>query len=405
MGEVYRAHDTRLDRAVAIKVLPEHAASDPDLRRRFEREAKTISSLNHPHICTLYDIGSQDGIDFLVMEYLEGVTLAQRLEKGPLPLDQALTMAIEIADALDMAHRRGVIHRDLKPNNIMLTEAGVKLLDFGLAKARPTGVLGTEHDSETVTQTEPLTGQGMLLGTVQYMAPEQLQGKEADTRTDIFAFGAVIYEMVAGTRAFQGDTQASLIAAILEHEPRPASALRPLTPRALDRLIRACLEKDPDERWQSGKDLSRALEWIVGDGSNNGDADADRRPRFGMPVVAGVAVAAMLAGALAAWVLTSSDTLQAPSTGRFYVNTPPNSELRKTGIFPEVAISPDAQRIVWASGSSGGSSTLYVRQLDQLDPTLVRDVVGATPPFFSPDGQRLGFYDSTDENCLLGSDC
>ena len=209
MGEVYKATDTRLDRTVAIKVLPEHVAQDPDLKQRFEREARTVAALNHPHICTLHDIGNQDGIDFLVMEYLDGETLQQRLERGALPLDQALTVAIEIADALDKAHRQGIVHRDLKPGNIMLTKAGAKLLDFGLAKLRKLGTVGTETFSAATTQSEPATAHGTLLGTLPYMAPEQLEGKEADTRTDIFAFGAVVYEMVTGKRPFSGTSQAS----------------------------------------------------------------------------------------------------------------------------------------------------------------------------------------------------
>ena len=241
MGEVYRARDTRLDRTVAIKVLPEHVASDPDLKQRFEREAKTISSLNHPHICTLHDIGSQDGIDFLVMEYLEGDTLAQRLEKGALPLDQALKIAIEIADALDKAHRQGITHRDLKPGNIMLTKAGAKLLDFGLAKLRKPGTVGAEGFSAATTVSEPLTGEGAILGTLQYMAPEQLEGKEADARTDIFAFGAVVYEMATGQRAFTGDSQAALIGGILKDQPVAISTLQPKSPRALHRLVTTCL--------------------------------------------------------------------------------------------------------------------------------------------------------------------
>ncbi len=256
MGEVYKARDTRLDRTVAIKVLPEHVASDPDLKQRFEREAKTISSLNHPHICTLHDIGTQDGIDFLVMEYLEGDTLAQRLEKGALPLDQALTVAIEIADALDKAHRQGITHRDLKPGNIMLTKAGAKLLDFGLAKLRKPGTLGAEGFSTATTQSEPMTARGTLLGTLRYMAPEQLEGKEADARTDIFAFGATVYEMVTGQRAFAGESQASLIAAILERQPVPMSTLQPTTPPEIERLVKKCLVKDPDDRWHSSHDLA-----------------------------------------------------------------------------------------------------------------------------------------------------
>ena len=199
MGEVYKARDTRLDRTVAIKVLPEHVAADPDLRQRFEREARTVAALNHPHICTLHDIGTQDGIDFLVMEYLDGETLAQRLNKGALPLDQALQIAIEIADALDKAHQQGIVHRDLKPGNIMLTKPGAKLLDFGLAKLKPVG--GEVGLSGLPTQSASLTGAGTILGTLQYMAPEQLEAKDADARTDIFAFGTTVYEMITGTRA------------------------------------------------------------------------------------------------------------------------------------------------------------------------------------------------------------
>jgi serine/threonine protein kinase len=221
MGEVYKARDTRLDRSVAIKVLPSHVASNPDLRQRFEREARAVAALNHPNICTLHDIGRQDGIDYLVMEYLEGRTLAQRLETGPLPLDQALQYAIQVADALDKAHRAGIVHRDLKPGNVMITKAGTKLLDFGLAKLRPGSRLqvfgsgpGTVSPTAMPTATAPLTGQGTILGTLRYMAPEQLEGKDADTRSDIFAFGAVVYEMLTGKKAFEGKNQASLIAAI-----------------------------------------------------------------------------------------------------------------------------------------------------------------------------------------------
>ena len=246
---MYRARGTRLDRTGAIKVLPEHVASDADLKQRFEREARTVSSLNHPHICTLYDIGSQDGIDFLVMEYLEGDTLAQRLEKGALPLDQALKIAVEIADALDKAHRQGITHRDLKPGNIMLTKSGAKLLDFGLAKLMP------GHDApvgvSAATVSAGLTGEGTILGTLQYMAPEQLEGREADARSDIFAFGAVVYEMVTGRRAFTGESQASLIAAILEHEPVPMSTLQTMSPPALDYVVKTCLAKDPDDQLEA----------------------------------------------------------------------------------------------------------------------------------------------------------
>jgi eukaryotic-like serine/threonine-protein kinase len=240
---------------VAIKVLPAHVASDPDLRQRFEREARAVAALNRPHICTLYDVGQQDGIDFLVMEYLEGQTLAERLQKGALLLDQALQYAIQIADALDKAHRKGIVHRDLKPGNVMLTKSGVKLLDFGFAKLVMNGLVGIAVTSEAATRSTPLTGQGTILGTLQYMAPEQLEGKEADPRTDIFAFGALLYEMVTGKKAFDGKSQASLIAAILEREPPLMTTLQPLTPPALERRVRRCLVKDPDDRWQTVRDL------------------------------------------------------------------------------------------------------------------------------------------------------
>src|SRR6202163_2409335 len=266
MGEVYRARDTRLDRIVAIKVLPAHLADRSELRERFEREARTIASLNHPHICTLFDIGQQDGIDYLVMEYLDGETLSQRLPKGSLPLEQVLQFAIEIADALDKAHRKGVTHRDLKPGNIMLTKAGTKLLDFGLAKLRQDAAPVTPL-SELPTANDPLTAQGTIVGTLQYMAPEQLEGKEVDARTDIFAFGTVVYEMATGKKCFEGKSQASLIASILQIEPPPISSLQPMTPPALDRVAQRCLAKDPDDRWQTARDLEVELKWIDEQGS------------------------------------------------------------------------------------------------------------------------------------------
>ena len=264
MGEVYRSRDTRLDRVVAIKVLPAHLADRVDLRERFEREARAVSSLNHPHICTLYDVGEQDGIHFLVMEYLEGETLADRLQRGPLPLDQSLKCAIEIADALDKAHRQGVVHRDMKPGNIMLTKSGSKLLDFGLARLKPPGS-GAAFTAASVLPTEKsgLTMQGSILGTLHCMAPEQLEGKDADARTDIFAFGGVLYEMLAGRKAFEGRSQISVISAIMEREPAPISTLQAATPPALDRVIRRCLAKDPDERWQAASDLTAELRWIA----------------------------------------------------------------------------------------------------------------------------------------------
>ena len=261
MGEVYRAQDTRLGRDVAIKVLSSHLAQTPEVRARFEREARTVSQLNHPHICTLHDIGHEAGVDYLVMELVDGETLADRLQKGPLPVLEVLTFGAQIAEALDAAHRRGIIHRDLKPGNVMLTKAGVKLMDFGLARTRVTPVTGTEADSPTMSR--PLTEKGTIVGTFQYMAPEQLEGKEADARSDIWALGCVLYEMATGKPSFDGTSQASLIAAIMDHEPRPITELQPLTPPVLERAVRQCLAKDPDKRWQNARDVARELEWIA----------------------------------------------------------------------------------------------------------------------------------------------
>jgi eukaryotic-like serine/threonine-protein kinase len=269
MGEVYRAKDTRLDRTVAIKVLPAHLAANVESRQRFEREARAVSSLNYPHICALYDIGQQDGFDFLVMEYLEGETLSARLKKGALPMEQVLRYAIEIAEALDQAHRKGVFHRDLKPGNVMITKSGTKLLDFGLAKLR-----GAESNpvppglSAVPTKTEALTGKGTILGTLQYMAPEQLEGKETDARSDIFAFGAVLYEMATGRKAFEGKSAPSVMAAILERDPAPISTLQPLSPPGLDHVLKNCIAKDPDARWHGAADLAKELRWIAESGKH-----------------------------------------------------------------------------------------------------------------------------------------
>src|SRR6266542_1810251 len=270
MGEVYKARDTRLERTVAVKVLPQHLSASDEGRQRFEREAKAISQLSHPHICALYDVGREGEIEFLVMEYLEGVTLSERLARGPVPLEQALRYGIEIADALDKAHRQGIVHRDLKPGNIMLTKSGVKLVDFGLAKL---AAVSPASSSVSILQTQAglnLTQEGTILGTFQYMAPEQLEGKEADGRSDIFAFGAVLYEMATGQKAFSGKSQASLIASILSAEPPAISAVQPMTPPALDRVVKTCLAKDPDDRWQTAHDVMLPLKWIAEGGSQAG---------------------------------------------------------------------------------------------------------------------------------------
>src|SRR5712692_8557207 len=256
MGEVYRARDTRLDRTVAVKILPSHLSDKPEAKQRFDREARSISSLNHPNICTLYDVGRQDGVDFLVMEFLEGETLADRLMKGPLPPEHVLKYGVEICEGLEKAHRSGVVHRDLKPGNIMLTKTGAKLMDFGLAKSAVAAVGAGSPSASLATMSQPLTVEGTIVGTFQYMSPEQVEGKEADVRSDIFALGAVLYEMITGQRAFEGKTTASTIAAILAGEPKPISTIKPMLPAMLDRLVRVCLAKDPEERiqtapWQS----------------------------------------------------------------------------------------------------------------------------------------------------------
>ncbi|MCI0408095.1 MAG: serine/threonine protein kinase, partial [Acidobacteria bacterium] len=272
MGEVWSARDTRLDREVAIKVLPEGLAQNEQFRARIEREAKSISSLNHPNICTLHDIGRQEGVFFLVMEKIEGESLADRLVKGPLPLDQVLRIGAEIAAGLDAAHRRGIVHRDLKPGNIMLTRTGAKLLDFGLAKTGIEAVAPVEGLTSLPTEHRPLTQEGMILGTFQYMAPEQLEGQETDARTDLFALGAVLYEMATGKRAFAGKNKTSLIAAIVSSQPPPISSVMPVSPPALDHVVRKCLEKDPEDRWQSAHDVATQLRWISEAGSQAGVA-------------------------------------------------------------------------------------------------------------------------------------
>src|SRR5439155_3165303 len=297
MGEVYKARDPRLNRTVAVKVLPAHIAERADPKQRFEREAQAIASLNHPHICVVHDIGHHDGIDFIVMEYLEGETLADRLAKGPIPFDQLLTHAIQIADALDKAHRYGVTHRDLKPGNIMLTKSGVKLLDFGLAKVQPVTPVSSPSVAPTLVTaaSQPLTMQGTILGTLQYMSPEQLEGKEADARSDIFAFGAILYEMATGRRAFEGKSQVSLIAAILEHDPLPVSTLQPTSPPLFDDVTRICLAKNADDRWQSAADLVHELKLLLRDQSSPKTvATSTRKP----PFVAGVVVTSFIASPL-----------------------------------------------------------------------------------------------------------
>ena len=394
MGEVYKARDTRLDRTVAIKVLPAHVADDPDLRQRFEREAKTISSLNHPHICTLYDIGQEGDTDFLVMEYLEGETLAERLTKGPLPTAEVLRYATEIADALDKAHRQGIVHRDLKPANIMLTSAGTKLLDFGLAKLKP-ATEGAAGLTALPTQSAGLTVQGTILGTLQYMAPEQLDGKEADARSDLFAFGAILYEMVTGKKAFEGEGQASLISAIMKDDPPAMSTLQSMTPPALDHVVQTCLAKKPDDRWQTAGDVGRHLKWITeGDSQpsvTSSEATVPQRAgwRQAMPIAAVSAVVAALIASVSVWSLVRPEPRP---LAQFVLLTAPDGPLRTVGVDSEVAISPDGTRVVYASGQGAASRRrLYLRQVGELGATLLRGTEGGNAPFFSSDGQSVGF--------------
>jgi Tol biopolymer transport system component len=387
MGEVYRARDTRLDRSVAIKVLPAHLSSDPDLRARFEREARVVSGLNHPHICTLHDIGHEDGVDYLVMEYLEGETLADRLVKGPLPLEQTLRYGVEIADALDRAHRAGVVHRDLKPGNVILTKAGAKLLDFGLAKtAAPKSQPGL---SVLATEAKPLTEKGTVLGTVQYMAPEQLEGRDADSRTDIFAFGAMLYEMVTGRRAFSGTSQASLIGAILRDEPPPISQLAPMSPPALERVVRTCLAKDPEERWQSAHDLANELRWMAGtSGSAVGGvvASAPRR-RAGAPLlIAGAVLAALAVGAALGRSGRRETAAPLPPAMRFLVTPAAEGSIQDVP-----ALSPDGRSLAYVLTAAQGPA-LWIHSFETGDAKRIPGTEGAQEPFWSPDGKSIGFF-------------
>ncbi len=381
-GEVYKARDTRLDRTVAIKVLPEHVAADPDLKQRFEREARTVAALNHPHICTLFDIGREGETDFLVMEYLEGETLAQRLDKGALPLDQALQIAIQIADALDKAHRQGIVHRDLKPGNIMLTKAGPKLLDFGLARLQPGG--GDVGVSGMPTRSAGLTGQGTILGTLQYMAPEQLEAKEVDARTDIFAFGATLHEMVTGTRAFEGASQASVITAIMSSNPPLVSSLQPITPPALNHVVRTCLAKDPDDRWQSAGDVGRQLAWVAEGGSASAVAVPAVGPRRQSPVAwGGLALMTMVAIALAVLYVNRAPTDTV--TTRMAV-------VAEGGGVSGLALSPDGRQLAYVAGT-GTAAQVWVRSRDAVEARALPGTEGANgSPFWSPDGRSLGFF-------------
>ncbi len=382
MGEVYSARDTRLERTVAIKVLPSHLSSSPENRQRFEREAKTISQLSHPHICALYDVGREGETEYLVMELLEGETLSERLAKSPLALEQTLRYGIEIADALDKAHRQGIVHRDLKPGNVMITKSGVKLLDFGLAKT--TAPVSSRNRLTALPTEAVLTQEGTILGTFQYMSPEQLEGKEADARTDIFAFGATLYEMATARKAFSGATQASLITAIMSSEPPPISSVQPMTPPALDRIVKTCLAKDPEDRWQSAGDVAKELKWIA-EGSGAGVVAAHRARTASRLLPWGVAAVALLLAAglaLRSWRLGP-----APSERLEFSIIPPG----RTVLTSFLSVSEDGRKLAFV-GVADGKALIRVREMGSEEIRSLPGTDGATCPFWSADGRSLGFF-------------
>ncbi len=384
MGEVYRARDTRLDRTVAIKILPSHLSSNPEAKQRFDREARSISSFSHPNVCQLYDVGSQDGISFLVMEYLEGETLADRLRKGRLPLEQVLKYGIEICEGLEKAHRKGVIHRDLKPGNIMLTKSGAKLMDFGLAKpAVPASPPSSGLTQTLATPQHPLTTEGMLVGTFQYMAPEQLEGGEADARSDIFALGAVLYEMVTGRRAFEGKTTASTIAAILAADPEPISSVQPLFPPALEGTVKSCLAKDPEERLQSAHDIKLQLRWIQGTTSSQRPPipPASHKPFHRMSWLIAGGLLLLLGGVLGLWL----GARETPVAMYFNSSVP----------FPTnyVALSSDGKRVALVAYSEqANKNVIWLQQIGGRGASVLPGTEGAAYPFWSPSGRSIGFF-------------
>jgi eukaryotic-like serine/threonine-protein kinase len=392
MGEVYRARDTRLGRDVAVKILPAEFSSDPVRKQRFEREARTISALNHPNICVLHDVGSQDGLDYLVMEYVEGETLAERLAKGPLSLEEVLKYGAQIADGLDKAHRHGVVHRDLKPGNIILARTGAKLLDFGLARPAALEASLATLTGTAPAQHAPVTHEGTIVGTFQYMSPEQVQGKDVDGRSDIFSLGTVLYEMVTGQRAFEGKSQLSVASAILEKEPEPISALKPLAPPTLDRTIRKCLAKQPDQRWQSASDLATQLTWMM-DGSATAMAVSPPHrsgisSRLGWLVSGALALLLVVGGAV--W-MAQRRSLAPPRVMRFTISLPAGDALGGSWWwYPSVAVSHDGSQIAYVAHRAG-QSQVYVRAVGDSIPRPVPGTEGADIPFFSPDGQWLGF--------------
>jgi len=386
MGEVYRAIDTRLDREVAIKVLPEHFSGSPERRARFHREARVISTLNHPKICTLHDVGEEGGTQYLVMELLEGETLADRIKRGPLPIDQALRLGAEIAEALDAAHRRRLIHRDLKPGNVMLTRTGIKLLDFGLARAidSPGG-----DGPEAPTATSPVTTVGTVIGTLQYMAPEQIEGKQADARADIFALGAILYEMITGRRAFHGETQGSLIASILKEEPPPLPDSVPFS-QAIERCVLLCLAKDREERWQAAHDLRQELLWVAEDEKRAAAPVPLGRDRSAWWRYMAVATVALIAGLAVGWLALGRRPPGNAGPVYLELSLPMGTSLNGWAS-PVVAIAPDGGAVAFVADGEDGVAKLYVRELDSAEARLVPESATAEGPFFSPDGNWVGF--------------
>ncbi|HTS56197.1 MAG TPA: protein kinase [Terriglobales bacterium] len=386
MGEVYRAKDTRLDRTVAVKILPAHLSESGEARQRFDREARAISSLSHPNICHLYDVGQQDGISYLVMEYLEGETLAQRLRRGGLPLEQVFRVGAEICNGLAQAHRNGVVHRDLKPGNIMLTKSSAKLMDFGLAKANVALLAGSSSSNSLATMSQPLTSQGTIVGTIQYMSPEQLEGKEADKRSDIFSLGAVLYEMITGKRAFEGKTTASTIAAILTADPKPLTAVQPLSPPALQHLIRTCLAKDPDERWQSCADISQQVQWL----SRAPQSEVPVTGRKRLPWTA-LSVPVLIAAAIFMGMRMSRSPVRLT---QFEVNPPPKTYFNFRGLSGPPVPSPDGTKVAFVAFNQGktGTAGLWLRSFASTDARFLSGTEGATFPFWSPDGRFLAFF-------------
>ncbi len=397
MGEVYRAKDTRLDRTVAVKILPDHLSDNPDAKQRFDREARAISSLNHPNICTMHDVGHQDGIDFLVMEFLEGETLADRLVKGPLPTELVLKYGIEICEGLERAHKSGVIHRDLKPGNVMLTKTGAKLMDFGLAKASLLGAAPASSLTMTISGPpvdQPLTAQGTIVGTFQYMSPEQTEGKEADARSDIFAMGALLYEMVTGKRAFTGKSQASIVAAILASEPAPISTVQPMAPPALAQVVKSCLAKDPEDRFQTVHDLKLQLKWIADASASQLAAPAQVRARRVVQkrtLVIAAAVGWILAAAALAFFLSDRAQLeeaQRPMTASWLA--PRDTEFAGSQV-GGLALSPDGSKLVFLTGGASDLK-LWVRDVTTGAVHEVEGVEQPTFPFWSPDSKYIGFF-------------